>query len=508
MNGVGMGSIGFGFGEFSGMSSMGIGAGTGIMGMGPRASRQWQLGQLGRRASSTQPILQHQLASGAFNNLVQQPGQPFAQWSSAPFDFGLNQNRQQTGFDGFVGAVAEGFRNPFATSAPANNANESMWYDSVDPMTPVQSQAGAQYVQTSTGANLPPVDTGLLNSSFNFGTAQDVSGTSGSDSHMEAAQSPKSSVSTSAPQTAVQGRFGPLSSSGHGSNSAPGTGMRDSFDFSAFNAFLQQFPAQNQGQAQGQSQMQLQERQGYEGIPPNSMPSNAPGYPIAQPMPVRKVGLPCVPEASATAPIYHEQTYPETGSYQEQSVPQQQGHIYYQDQTQIANEHGQYPGSQQSSTESSADASPASGFIPMTSAHHQHQVHHAQHDQQHPEVDIVSGHELLDGPVDVNAMSSANAGIQQQQVGVPAEGTCDPNVNVNFNYDYNGMTQLEAQNMYSMHGGLGGDMAAGYGTYTHAGHAQEGAHNGSNNHTSDPRFSFSDFVHGSPFVTSASAVGN
>ncbi|KAL5522924.1 hypothetical protein ACEPAF_1191 [Sanghuangporus sanghuang] len=545
MNGAGMGSIGFGFGEFSGMSSMGMGAGMGVMGMGPRASRQWHLGQLGRRASSTQPILQHQLASGAFNNFHygpqsafphsapfgQHPGQPFAQGTSTPFDFGLDQNQQQGAFDGFVGAVAEGFTNPFASSAPAGSSNESgdavnpnsapasansypaplapnaMWYeDSVDPMTPVQAQSRAQYAESSAVApSLPPVDTELLNPSFNFGAAsQDNSGPSGTDSHMEATSSP--SGSTSAPQTAVQARFGPLSAPAHSSNSAPGTGMRDSFDFSAFNAFLQQLPAQNHGQAQDQSRMRPQERQGFEGIPPDSVHPSAQGYSIAQPVPVRKVGLPCVPETQTTASVYHEQAYADTSSYQEQNVPQH-AHTYYQDQSSGAHEHAQYTTSQQSSSASSgssADASPASEVIPMASYHHQHQVHHTQLEQQHSEVDIVSGHELLDGPVDVNAMSSANAGIQQQ-VQVTAEGTCAPDVNtLNYGYDYNGMTPLEAQNMYPMHSGPGEDMGAyGYVRDGHVRQTQDGTNNGSHNQNAEPRFSFSDFVHGSPFAASA-----
>ncbi|EJC99150.1 uncharacterized protein FOMMEDRAFT_23062 [Fomitiporia mediterranea MF3/22] len=548
MNGIGMSSIAGGFGEFSGMSSMGMGTAMNYMGMGPRASRQWALGQLGRRASSTQPILQHQLASGVFADLqygaqsnFPHPGAPFGQYSlqgfqqgaSGPFDFGSGHNQQQSAFDGFVGAVAEGFTNPFAssnqpTSAAVSNADpaptpapgsyptplapNAMWYqvDSVDPMTPVQQQPHSQGSETSGCAQaLPPVDTGVLNPAFDFGkTAQGSSDLSGSGASVDVPSSPKS-ASASAPHSAMRAHFGPTSAPVQSSNSAPGTGMRDSFDFSAFNAFFSQNSAHHQHQHQVQNQTQPQDLQGFENVAQPTMSSSANGFSIVQPVPVRKVGLPRVPETHSGTSHHQEQAYPQHGSYQEHYVPDQ-AQPYSQEQVASYQEHTQYQASQQSSNGSSGsntDASPASGLVAMAPR----SQHHSQH-QQHG-IEIVSGHELLDGPVDVNALSSAHHNSNlPQQVQTQGDGSCASDTDAtSYGYDFNGVASLEAQNVYQMHMGIDADMGNSYGGYacdTQSSQAQDGSTgNGSTEHAGGPRFSFSDFVHGSPFV-SATSVAN
>lgn len=187
---------------FPRLSSMGLN-GLQLPGMGARASHTFQLGQVGRRASSTRPSLLHQLNSGLFDTTFDQNGyggaqqfDPRAQFSS--FTFGSQQAQQ--GFDGFVGAVAEGFTDPFApasqTSENGQGGSQSNpgsanggWYDRepVDPMTPVYpmsapSQSQSQVQNQST----------IIDPNFSFGSAT-ISNTA---DNSNVTQSPKSTQMT------------------------------------------------------------------------------------------------------------------------------------------------------------------------------------------------------------------------------------------------------------------------------------------------------------------------
>ena len=175
--------------------------------MGARAAHTHQLGQLGRRASSTQPSLQHQLNSGLFASTFDSTGfngdnanwDPRTQFTGFTF---AGQQAQQ-GFDGFVGAVAEGFTNPFAPSSNDSQTNGGSqsnpgsagggWYDAepVDPMTPVYPQSAHP---NSVGVHMQQGQSVIIDPTFSFGSAS-------SDAHHATdPPSPKS-----APQTALVG---------------------------------------------------------------------------------------------------------------------------------------------------------------------------------------------------------------------------------------------------------------------------------------------------------------
>ncbi|KAI5121782.1 hypothetical protein M0805_009593 [Coniferiporia weirii] len=534
-----------GFGPMAtsaGFSGMGIGMNT--MGMGTRAARQHQLGQLGRRASSTQPSLQHQLASGAFSGYHLDGGvssfahQHFTQHSGAPFDFNQQRQTQQhvsqnqshfNGFDGFVGAVAEGFINPFASSsAPAESAQSvtptsapgtypaplaphAIWYEveSVDPMTPITGAPSPSTLpghgsfphsrqQVQSAPSLPEVNTTFLNPAFNFGNS---GATSSHDTEADG-----SSALGSASRGTARNEFVYSSTNGMGStpgsngDSAPGTGMRESFDFSAFLADLPQDQHHYQLQHGGQNPNADPDSGAYgvQGVPPHTVHSDAGahlGLALAHPVPVRKVVPPiCDPNNFYVAEHEHSQ----------------HGYSYQPSQLSATSE----------STGSSVNSSPASARAEMsaTSVAQQHQM------QQHGSEDMVSGHELLDGPVDVHDPAAERSRLQTQT----GLGVCVNTDMPNFGYTMEhpldlgmnvGMHELGAHGMDSglglglsdqlsaqQHMGLNMDM--GYGGYSQ-GSAQDAnadpqAYAGPHD-TEDmgPRFSFSDYVHGSPFLSAA-----
>ncbi|KAI5115016.1 hypothetical protein M0805_003510 [Coniferiporia weirii] len=134
---------------------------------------------------------------------------------------------------------------------------------------------------------------------------------------------------------------------------------------------------------------------------------------------------------------------------------------------------------------------------------------------------MVSGHELLDGPVDVHDPASEQSRLQTQT----GLGVCANTDMPNFGYTMEhlldlgmnvGMHELGAHGMDS---GLGLDqlgaqqhmglnMDTGYGGYSQ-GSAQDAnvdPHAYASPHDTEdmgPRFSFSDYVHGSPFLSAA-----
>lgn len=505
-----------GLSGFSGMSSMGLGLG----GMGARAAHTHQLGQLGRRASSTQPSLSHQLNSGSFNNFdlnsypntyTPQSFDPNQQFPS--FDLGPSQ--QQPGSGGFVGAVAEPFTNPFAPSQshPSQSNPGSaggpggMWYDmdSVDPMTPVYSQTShPQYassqLQTSysqgpsqSDPGLPGIGSTLINPTFSFGSApKEV----GHGMHNEIPSSSKSiSPSTSAPQT----------------------GARDSFDMSGFGSALSS--SQN---AQVSSNTD---------IPPHALLSHQTSneFPLAQPIPIRKTATNMSLESAETHHMYGAGTttdqaasYPTEhghGVFSEQYSGLATGacgeaHVYHPqggdvvgvppDQSYYAHAQPQY-----NAFGDSTGANGVSGAVAGTSGSGQTSDGSASggnssaegsprydgfraHDQT-----AVTSFELLDGAVDVSHMVSDVHGQQHQQQSYAQQ----------HQQQHQGYIQQEPSTQAQMYGV---SAYGGYDVYSHSQEhqTQEGhghGHDGSG--PADARFSFSDYIHGSPFVAT-SAIAN
>lgn len=604
--------------SFSGLGGMfGAGGPMGMVGMntfgmGTRAARQHQLGQMGRRASSTQPVLQHQFASGAFANFGFPSSFPHPDFPrGGPYDFGAGVQQMGdesfTGPDGFVGAVAEGFTNPFAPQTASSNddgsvsgaqqdanrgfpaplAPNTMWYDvSVDPMTPVGTSAAGggsptAYQQAHVQQQqqhqqhppaLPDVDASLLNPTFNFGhvtTAGSVA--SGSDS--ERAPSPTSgtvamSVShshqhVSAPQSAVATNFGVgiFGHHGHGhghhashlaggGSSAPGTGARDSFDFSAFNAiFSEQAQAQDQ-QQQGTHPLAHAETAPNIYAPTTSevLPHGASGFStIAQPVPVRKVALPDVPEGGvaphSAAGATSSGSVPVSASGHGQTQVQVQTQGYYHSHAAAAYQAQQ----SQPSSESSASGSPASASaqVPVSVVDYPEQQQQQQQYQaeyapvQHHSEGIVTGLELLEGPVDVQYQHQQHSAYAahghehqhqhqpQSAVGVDHahtfEYSVDPHQHQHAMHGYaTDLGYAVGMDAYGHGGGYGyapttagasdGSASAGATHVPQAAHDSAGSTNmvgsagSSHGSGSEPRFSFSDYLHGSPFVNSAAVV--
>ncbi|KAH8110053.1 hypothetical protein DFH11DRAFT_1514776 [Phellopilus nigrolimitatus] len=535
------------------------------LGMGTRAARQHQLGQLGRRASSTQPSLQHQLASGAFDNFHFGAGGtgsfPHPPFSGSHFDFNSlvqhqhqHQHQQQqnfAGFDGFRGAVAEGFTNPFAsagvsssedappstgpdsvpnsmtTKYPAPLAPHTMWYDveSVDPMTPIGGGAPSptsapfhhqqhQHQQPT----LPEVDTGLLNPAFNFGGVNDPSPASDvAEPHSPLSASLPPSASVPVTQVAHGGVFGFSSVHGaHGASaqdSAFGMGMRDSFDFSAFNDFFCGLPQNQRPQHANvnahHAQVQAVSNDfgttyASEGVPPHVVrtpPDVGSNFTLAQPVPVRKIVPPYVTEdasAGHAIPLAAHSFY--TTEHHEG------GHVKgFQEQ---------YSSSQpSSSTGSSASASPSSTLAEVSGPHSS--VAEMSGGVQQLGHDFVSGHELLDGPVDVAVDSSSNSNAPSQSQQSSSYGSAIANANADAGIlgpgTMHGTNALsDSLGVPPLHMGL--EMAMNYDGYARApepsaGSGDSSARGGAAEHdmNADPRFSFSDYVHTSPFLTPAVA---
>lgn len=299
--------------------SMGMPMNSGIgmpLGMGARAARQHQLGQLGRRASSTQPVLQHQLASGAFAH------------------FGIGAHANNNNAFSFTPTTAPalpppsanvGFTNPFASSSASNNgaigargatgegvngfphpfAPLSIWFDGGALPDPSGPGAGV-------GAEpepLPEVDSYLLNPAFRFGT----SSTDGA-----------SSTSTTANTTTTNNNNNNDNNNNNAtSNNSNGTpppppsaGPRGSFDFTAI---MMNLPRAGHGASTNNGGPGARGA-GYaphvdvsisplENIPPHQqVPA------LAQPVPLRKVAV----------PVAEPEVYPT----QEYAAPQQQEYHY------------------------------------------------------------------------------------------------------------------------------------------------------------------------------------
>lgn len=522
--------------------------GMNTFGMGTRAARQHQLGQLGRRASSTQPILQHQFASGAFANYGFGAPSSFPQ-PGAPFSFGAAQQANEesfTGPDGFVGAVAEGFTNPFAqqTAAPAEagsatNSQQSLnqgfsvplapnaiWYevDSVDPMTPVGSGANegspSAYQQSHTTANvqqqhampaLPEVDT-TFNPAFNYGasgeTASENIPPSTSSASVVQNEVP-TALHTSAPQATLTTSYGNGMFGHHHapplSNNTSSTGARDSFDFSAFNAiFSEQTQQQQQNQQQQHPLAHVDNAHIYTPTT-TEIPPHAAAFAIAQPTPVRKVMLPDVPENgavhhTAASTVISGQAQSSTAGY----YPSHSTASYQQSQP---------------SSESSASVSPVSTTVAIEQQQHQQQYHasndYVQQQQQqqqqqaqhaHNPEDLVTGLELLEGPVDVQYSAPSYATHDQTAVNVDA-------------------MSYSQQAQHQQHGGYGAELGYGmpqnldaygtsYGSYgTDGGQLSQASQQGAQANANaaigrdvESRFSFSDYMHGSPFANPAAVV--
>lgn len=540
-----------GFGNFSGMSSMGLpGLGSGTMGM--RAARQLQLGQLGRRASSTQPVLQHQLNSGLFNfNFAAQNGSgfpqpPYGQFNQ-PFgnDFG-NVGQNEVGFDGFVGAVAEGFTNPFANSAndqtqrttgiaasprsapnsasvyPSSIPPNANWYDieAVDPMTPITSihpQTSAPAPHSTISAN----NSGLLNHAFSFGNDSPSPSIPPNEAGSSAIQtSPKSA---SAPQSSVNSTF-MINNSDNGYvehshqhqnqhqpqqslNPSAGMGMRDSFDFTAFMSSL---PGQSQAgtthnhnvinQDQSQSSDGSHDSYGHHGQLYTTSHTHPGSVMLAQPTPLRRVELPCVAE-----------------------VPQQDGIVQHTANNNITDNTRLMA----STTENSGCASPADVYTPVQTQ--SYVEGHQKVDSHQTELQQVS---TLDGTANLSTVVPVSYDQQQQQhmdgigynygndystynalydgsgasglyVSEQIHGHNNMNqVNVNQNISYDGYDTTQYGDNASTH-----QPQQIHGQPPHE-HSQDQQQQIPNNDGTglEPRFSFSDFLNvnanGSPYLSS------
>lgn len=304
--------------------SMGMNSGM-PLGMGARAARQHQLGQLGRRASSTQPVLQHQLASGAFahfgahanNNAfsftpttapaLPPPSanvgftNPFASSSASA------SNNGAIGATGATGEGVNGFPHPFAP--------QSIWFESAALPDPNGSGAG-------TGAEpepLPEVDSYLLNPAFRFGT----SNTDGA-----------SSTSTTASTTTTNNNNNNNNNNATSNNSngtpppPPSAGPRGSFDFTAI---MMNLPRAGAGHGAGHGGAGYAHAPNVdvsisplENIPPHQrVPLPVPTPALAQPVPLRKVAVP-EPEAYPAQEYAQQQEYHYASHYVPHASQQQQ----------------------------------------------------------------------------------------------------------------------------------------------------------------------------------------